>query len=224
MQIHRHHKIIKYWTNIVLGKKSNYVNLLYASSLQNIDNGNSNNWAFNVRKLLCCNGFGDIWRNQCVFDQVGFCKAFKARLFDVFRQEWSFRISESSRASFYREIIGTHSFLNMLDTVNVPRHRVALTRLICSSHRLYIETGRWSRPVIPRNNRKCATCEKLDDEYHLLLECKLHTANRNKLIKRYYWRNPSMFKCIQLMTTTNQKEIRNLGKYVYQCFIQSDLC
>ena len=109
----------------------------------------------------------------------------------------------------------------MLDIINVPRHRAALIRLLCSSHRLYIETGRWSRPIIPRNNRKCATCDKLEDEYHFLLECTLHTANRTKFIKMYYWRHPSMFKCIQLMTTTNQKELRNLGKYVYQCSIPS---
>ena len=51
MLIHRQYRIIRYWTKIILGKKSNYVNLLYASSLQNIDNGNNNNWAFNVRKL-----------------------------------------------------------------------------------------------------------------------------------------------------------------------------
>ena len=139
----RHYKIIKYWTNIVLGKKSFYVNLVYSSSLQYIES-NDKNWAYNVRKLLCSNGFGDIWRNQSVFDQDCFLRAFKERLFDIFKQQWSFRLSESSRASFYRVIVDTHSFLKMLDIVNVPKHRIALTRLLCSSHRLYIETDRWT--------------------------------------------------------------------------------
>ena len=218
MLIIRHCNIVKYWTNIILGKKSAYVNLLYTSMLQTIDNRNNNNWAHNVRNLLCSNGFGDIWRDQCVFDQEGFNKAFKQRLFDIFKQNWSFRLSESTRASFYRVIIGTHAFQNILDTVNANRHRIALTRLICSSHRLSIETGRWRRPQIPRHERKCAICHKLGDEFHFLLECQVHNENRIKFIKPYYRRNPSMFKCIQLLTSTNKKELRNLAKYVYLCF------
>ena len=106
----------------------------------------------------------------------------------------------------------------MLDVVNVTKHRIALTRLICSSHRLCIETGRWARPVVPRNERKCNVCNKLSDEYHFLLECVKFNENRKKFIKQYYWRNPSMLKCINLVTTKNSKELRNLAKYVYQCF------
>ena len=110
MLIHRQCRIIKYWTNIILGKKSTYVSLLHSSSLINIDKRYKNNWAFDVRKLLCSNGFGDVWRDQFVTNQDRFCLAFKNRLKDVFKQEWSCRISESTRASFYREIIGIHSF------------------------------------------------------------------------------------------------------------------
>ena len=106
----------------------------------------------------------------------------------------------------------------MLDIINVPSHRIAIVRLLCSSHRLRIETGRWSRPVTPRNDRKCETCNKLDDEYHFLLECNLYTDNRNRYIKKYYWRRPSMLKCIELMTSCNKKDMRSLAKYVYKCF------
>ena len=106
----------------------------------------------------------------------------------------------------------------MLDIINVPSHRIALTRLLCSSHRLRVETGRWLRPKIPRNNRKCTICNKIDDEFHFLLECKLHIVNRTKFIKKYYWERPSVFKCIQLMTVHNKRELRNLAKYAYKCF------
>ena len=157
---------------------------------------------FNVRKLLCSNGFGNVWRDQSVCDQDSFCKAFNARLFDIFRQEWSMRLSESTRASFYREVILDHSFLNLLDKINVPSHRIALTRLLCSSHRLHVETGRWVRPVIPRNDRKCPICLKLGDEYHLLFECILYDDLRKKYIKPFYRIRPSMFKCVQLITTS----------------------
>ena len=130
MIIHRQYRIVKYWTKIVQGKKPLYVNVLYMSSLANIDRGNTNNWAYNVKKLLCNTGFGDIWRAQGVFDPEGFCNAFKTRLYDVFKQEWSSRLCDSSRASFYRGIVTEHSFNHMLDIVNVTSHRIALFRLI----------------------------------------------------------------------------------------------
>ena len=218
MVIKRQCQIVKYWTKIILGKKSAYVNALYMSSLDSIGEGNANNWTYNLRKLLCSNGFGDIWRSQSVFDPEGFCNAFKTRLYDVFKQEWSGRLCDSSRAIFYRSVVTEHTFNQMLDIVNVPSHRIAFIRLICSSHRLGIETGRWQRPQIPRENRKCSACNKIDDEYHFLLECTLFTDYRKKFIKQYFWKRPSMLKCTQLLNSNNKKDLRNVAKYIWRCF------
>ena len=191
MIIRRHCRIIKYWLKIVCGKKSVYVNALYMSSLENIEQQNAkNNWANNVRRLLCSNGFGDIWRAQGIFNPNAFYNAFKNRLYDVFRQEWSARISESPRARFFRAVITEHSLHHILDIVNVPAHRASLIRLICSSHRLGVETGRWTRPVTPQENRKCTVCNILDDEYHLLLECTVFNDFRKKLVKKHTGKGP----------------------------------
>ena len=51
----------------------------------------------------------------------------------------------------------------------VPEHyRIAFTRLRLGSHRLKVETGRWSR--IPRERRLCP-CGQIQDESHALLNC-----------------------------------------------------
>ncbi len=47
-------------------------------------------------------------------------------------------------------------------------HRVAVTRIRLSSHRLAIETGRWSR--LPSEERKC-TCGEIQTERHVVNEC-----------------------------------------------------
>ncbi|ELU11764.1 hypothetical protein CAPTEDRAFT_204841 [Capitella teleta] len=48
--------------------------------------------------------------------------------------------------------------------------RIAATRLRLSSHRLLVETGRWSR--IPRENRVCASdATFVQDETHVMLYC-----------------------------------------------------
>ena len=56
-----------------------------------------------------------------------------------------------------------------LNRGNIPEHvRLAFTRLRLSSHRLRIETGRWSR--LAREQRLC-TCGGVQDECHVLRDC-----------------------------------------------------
>ena len=53
----------------------------------------------------------------------------------------------------------------------IPEHyRMAFTRMRLSSHRLRIETGRWTR--LPRERRLCP-CGLIQDEQHVLVECRL---------------------------------------------------
>ena len=120
--------------------------------------------------------------------------------------------------TFTGPFIGNHCFDRILDSANDPSHRFALIRLICGSHRRCIETGRWQRPVIQRENRICALCYKLDDEFHFLFECASFTECRKKFMKKYYWQRPSMLKCVQLFKTNNKKDLRNLAKYIWKCF------
>ena len=47
-------------------------------------------------------------------------------------------------------------------------HRVAVTRIRLSSHRLAIEKGRWS--WLPHEERKC-TCGEIQTERHIVNEC-----------------------------------------------------
>ena len=103
-------------------------------------------WARFVKCMLESNGFSDVWLCQGVGDRELFVKIFTERLNYVFFQNWSERLSMSSRAIFYKSIKQNWSFGQYLEHVNVTQHRKALCRLIVSSHRLRIETGRWERP------------------------------------------------------------------------------
>ena len=98
------------------------------------------------------------------------------------------------------------------------KYRIALTRLIVSSHRLSVETGRWERPVVHYESRLCHVCHKLDDEYHFLLECDRYAELRARLIPRYYWVRASMYTCIQLLSSNNRKTVRLLSKYAFLAF------
>lgn len=48
-----------------------------------------------------------------------------------------------------------------------------LAQLRTGSHRLRVETGRWERPRLPRQERTCRRCDSgdVDDEHHLVFDC-----------------------------------------------------
>ena len=94
-----------------------------------------------------------------------------------------------------------------------------MSRLILSSHNLYIETGRWHRPhCIPREDRKCTTCNTIEDEYHFVIECSIFTDLRKRYISKYYWTNLSMYKLKQLFNCTNVSKLSKLSIYVLKTF------
>ena len=56
-----------------------------------------------------------------------------------------------------------------LHQVNNTRHRIALTKLRLSNHKLAIETGHYSRPLKKPAERTCPICKlEMEDEYHFI--------------------------------------------------------
>ena len=204
--------ILKYWLKIVRGEKSLYVNTCYLSSLKMLDASDTNCWARCVKCMLESNGFSDVWLCQGVGDRDLFVKIFTERLSDVFFQNWSEILSMSSRAIFYKCIKLNWSFVQYLELVNVTQHRKSLCKLIVSSHRLRIETGRWERPPVPREMRQCEICHQgVEDEFHFVCVCPAYVHIRKKYIKQYHWKRPSMFKLVQLFNTENRKAFNGLA-------------
>ena len=218
LQIDRYCKIMKYWLKIVSGAKPFYVNTVYHASKLRANLDSSYNWASKVKKLLYENGYGDVWENQGVYNPDAFMYVFRQRLIDIYKQNWNTRLTESPRARFYRVVINDLSFYEQLDKIHNKSHRNALARLITSSHRLRVETGRWERPVIPYESRICTMCHKLDDEFHFLFECPRYHDIRRQYLPTYFRVRPSMFKCIELLNTNNDKTVRSLAKYVFEAF------
>ena len=82
-------------------------------------------------------------------------------------------------------------------------------------HNLNIETGRYYN--IDRNERFCNMCntQSIEDEYHFILECDKYKDIRKTYIKEYYWKNPSTYKLIELLSVRNVKELNNFGKFLF---------
>lgn len=215
----RYSIIIKYWFKVLTVQDIKFVKLVYNLMLRDIElYPRKTNWASLVRDLLMSLGFYDVWLSQGVGNVGAFMNVFKQRLNDNFIQNWHSRLDESSRATFYKSI-SSFRLQPYLEYINVSKFCIALCRLRVSSHRLEIEAGRWVRPnSIPVNDRKCSKCSVLEDEYHFIIECQMYKELRKKYISKYYWHRPSMFKFVELITTSNANILRKLGTYVYQAF------
>ena len=127
-------------------------------------------------------------------------------------------LETSNRAKTY--LLYAHFRLQpYLINVNLYKFRRELTRLRVSAHRLEVETGRWHKPrAIPYPDRKCIACNKLEDEFHFMLECPLYKDIRKIYIKEYFWKYPNIPKFIQLLTSDNKELNINIAMFVQKSF------
>jgi len=87
-----------------------------------------------------------------------------------------------------------------------------MTKLRVSSHRLSIESGRWSKPNrTPLSERNCLFCNLLEDEYRFDLECNLYNTLRELYIPKYYRTRPNMLKMYELINAGNSKLLKTLA-------------
>ena len=99
-------------------------------------------------------GLGDLWMKAHYVD-TGIVNIIRQRLKDIELQRWLSEIdndtrkdaNQSNKMRTYRlfKTIDNYKCEDYLHQVTNTRHRIALTKLRLSNHKLAIETGRYSR-------------------------------------------------------------------------------
>lgn len=109
-----------------------------------------------------------------------------------------------------------------LDKMNSKHYRQIITKIRISAHKLRIETGRYGRNRLERNERLCLMCENSDneveDEYHFIFICNRYRDIRKKYIPCRYYIRPSMWKLLELLNSKDSNMLNNLA-----CFISKAL-
>ena len=96
---------------------------------------------------------------------------------DINAREKRIYESLSSMCIYYRQFNFRYksciysSFLN-------DYYRFIITRWRISNHDLKIETGRYTKPYTPRENRICELCDDIENEYHVIFNCPLYNSVR----------------------------------------------
>ncbi len=96
---------------------------------------------------------------------------------------WLEKINSESKMRTYRNLKTNFGIEDYLVNTKDYKQRKSLTKLRISAHTLAIERGRYSRPPIPANQRKCTACSdnSIEDEYHFLAICKKYEIHRKRL-------------------------------------------
>ena len=137
------------------------------------------------------------------------------RLYDQHLQGWYGLLNSSPKLKTYNYIKSSYGLEKYLNCVKNNKHRVALTRLTCSAHKLAIEEGRYRN--IERAERKCLFCSmnSIENEYHFILVCPSYLEIRRNILPSYYCRWPTKQKLKSLLSSDNSSLLNKLAKYVY---------
>ena len=163
-----------------------------------------------LKKMLFQYGFGNVWFEQHVFNESKFIYAFEQRIKDIYLQEWNSDVNSTSDFRLYKKIKHKFKFENYLHMDN-KLFRIAITKVILSSHLFNIERGRWAKPKIEANDHKCNHCNVLEDEYHCLIECPRFTNVRRSCLPTRLKDTPSMFEFVNFMKCLNEDMYNKTG-------------
>ena len=90
------------------------------------------------------------------------------------------QVQDTTKITQYREVTNLeHNTILYQSFVNDELRKV-ITRWRLSCHKLRIETGRYTIPITPRDERLCKICPVVEDELHALFHCPAHIFIRLK--------------------------------------------
>ena len=215
------YRCIKFWLKIVHDNHTRLRNSTYNLLRQTHEN-RGGTWVSEIKFLLYSLGFGNVWNQHSVGNIEYFLSAFKQRLLDTSRQTWHADVMNNCKLnmySLYKSSLVTEEYL----LVNMYwKHKSALARFRCANHKLAIERGRVLRQE--RNTRICKYCINrgiyiVEDEFHVLLVCKLFHEIRVKFIYTHFRHvAPSEILFIQIMSSKKQPIIKDLAAFTYNMF------
>ena len=97
--------MIKQWIKIIHSSEDRLIWQVYNSMKESPTTVNKrNNWAMQIKDMLCTSGFRFIWEQQAVSNKERFLSCFKTRCQDMYMQQCFSDMNSGSRCRLYRHI------------------------------------------------------------------------------------------------------------------------
>lgn len=209
--LERKYRIVKFWLKILRSNDESFLKKMYMDMILSYNvHPQRVSWVKLLRNMLFQYGFGYVWLNQNVFSETSFLKEFRQRIHDTHLQEWHTELGLTSNFRLYKHIKQIFKFEDYLHIYN-RTFRIAITKIRLSSHLFFIERGRWNRPKIEANDRKCTVCDIREDEYHCLIECPRFMNERKGCLPVSLRHRPSMYEFINVLKCSDKDTYNTLG-------------
>ncbi len=176
---------IKYWwklnINCMLGSTSIVTKAL-------IDNrklsSNNFSWSTGILNVLKVIDKHDIWNRPTLMNKANFNISIIDNLKSVYDNSWVKMINHQTKLRTYCQFKSSFSLENYIILLK-RQSKSTFCKLRISSHKLRIETDRYTSPKIPPNQRLCNHCNsnEIEDEFHFIMKCSLYSDFRQKLFK-----------------------------------------
>ena len=146
----------------------------------------------------------EIFNNPVSNNSNQILKVLKQRPIDCVQQEWFSKIDSSLVLTVYRGIKTSFAKEEYLDALPL-NVRGYICKFRISANPLNVQTGRFAKSRIPRNERLCKLCnmEEVEDEYHFVLICPKYMPLPKRFISDFFYTKPSMYKLVTLMQSNN---------------------
>ena len=148
----------------------------------------------------------------------------------LYREFWLNLLNKTgSKLRTYAWIKSNLAFENYLTMVPIADHRKALTRLRTSSHKLAIETGRYCRPKLEPDQRKCTLCQTMEDEVHFVVKCPRYQNERIELYNTVKGMCPNFISLpdkqkFYYLVTAEREIIKATAKFCHAAFERHKSC
>ena len=174
LQSRAHIHMLKFWDRIKNMDASTLVNMAYRENISM-----DTNWCKTIQVL---NAKYSLHSRQ--YESKDFPALVKKEIKSDFVRLWKSRISNpeiEKKLHLYSKI---KKDFKIDSYTELPfRDRQMISKMLCVSHNLEIETGRW-KPDTPRENRICQLCPlgKVEDEVHFIAECPTYGEIRKQYL------------------------------------------
>eukprot|EP00745_Piridium_sociabile_P017375 TRINITY_DN26146_c0_g1_i13.p1 TRINITY_DN26146_c0_g1~~TRINITY_DN26146_c0_g1_i13.p1 ORF type:complete len:408 (-),score=12.07 TRINITY_DN26146_c0_g1_i13:7-1098(-) len=207
-------KCIKYWLKLVRMSDNRLPAKAYRL-LYDLDMRGKITWASYVRKCLYSYGFAFVWIDQGVGCINSFLSCFKQRIIDCRWQDWDNHMQNSERFSLFRMLKTNHLVkvepylaLNMNKFI-----RYTLTKFRFGVSDIAVHRQRYVQRV---GDLVCPMCRSAkEDELHFVFLCPVLSDLRQQYIPLKYYRYPSLFRLVLLLSSRNELIIKNLATVSY---------
>lgn len=210
IQVDIHTKMVSFWTKLVKPDNFKLSSIMYAMlmSLQTHSN-NDYQWLKCLKQIFVDCGVPGIWAAQNTDRPKWLINSMNLKLKDLYLQKWRESVNNDTNYRLFKDTIILEKYMLILSTSEFKSILAYRTR----NHKLPIETGRWLKRE--RCLRLCTLCHsEMGDEFHYLFNCKQLKHARQLYIKPYYRKSPNVIKYQQLLSTHNNKDLKNLAKFV----------